>query len=215
MTLRRYKPLAKLALICCAVLAAGSAVPMVDSLGLAGLYSGRQRDETLLVKSLLEIQRNRLDNALDYIESLLRVNPNFKLAQLIRGDVLLAHSRPITTLGNVSNAHPDAVEGLREEAKVRLDSFLSPPPADRIPSNLVQLQPQQEHAIVVDISKSRLYLFRNDNGVPRYVSDFYVSSGKNGVEKTREGDQKTPLGVYFVNESLPKNTLTDFYGDGA
>ncbi|MDH4284589.1 MAG: L,D-transpeptidase family protein, partial [Gallionellaceae bacterium] len=48
-----------------------------------------------------------------------------------------------------------------------------------------------------------------------YVSDFYISTGKKGSDKVVEGDQKTPLGVYFVNASLPKNKLTDFYGSGA
>jgi murein L,D-transpeptidase YafK len=42
-----------------------------------------------------------------------------------------------------------------------------------------------------------------------------VTLGKNGVEKTREGDQKTPIGVYHVTANLPRQKLTDFYGSGA
>jgi murein L,D-transpeptidase YafK len=68
---------------------------------------------------------------------------------------------------------------------------------------------------VIDISKATLYLYENVNGEPRYVADYYVSSGKKGSEKLAEGDQKTPLGVYFVNASLPKSQLTDFYGNAA
>jgi len=42
-----------------------------------------------------------------------------------------------------------------------------------------------------------------------------VSSGKNGALKVREGDEKTPIGVYHVTESLPPQKLSDFYGSGA
>jgi len=41
-----------------------------------------------------------------------------------------------------------------------------------------------------------------------------VTLGKNGVEKTREGDQKTPIGVYHVTRTAAQK-LTDFYGAGA
>jgi murein L,D-transpeptidase YafK len=47
------------------------------------------------------------------------------------------------------------------------------------------------------------------------VADYYVTLGKNGTEKTREGDQKTPIGVYHVTANLPRKKLTDFYGAGA
>lgn len=68
---------------------------------------------------------------------------------------------------------------------------------------------------MVDSRRSRLYVFANDDGRPRLVADYYVTLGKNGVDKTREGDQKTPVGVYHVTANLPKSKLTDFYGAGA
>ena len=42
-----------------------------------------------------------------------------------------------------------------------------------------------------------------------------MTLGKNGMEKTREGDQKTPIGVYHVTANLPRQKLGDFYGAGA
>ena len=45
------------------------------------------------------------------------------------------------------------------------------------------------------------------------MTDFYISLGKNGVEKQRQGDQKTPLGVYRVISA--RERLPDFYGPGA
>src|SRR5205085_7112581 len=38
---------------------------------------------------------------------------------------------------------------------------------------------------------------------------------KNGTDKNREGDQKTPLGVYYVTSSIPRQKLSDFYGTAA
>jgi murein L,D-transpeptidase YafK len=91
----------------------------------------------------------------------------------------------------------------------------SRPSDDRLPRYVLQLHPGQKHVLVVDSRRSRLYVFGNDQGRPRLVADFYVSLGKNGVEKTREGDQKTPIGVYHVTGNLPRSKLTDFYGAGA
>src|SRR5881396_2111821 len=91
----------------------------------------------------------------------------------------------------------------------------SRPSEDRLPRYVLQLHPGQKHVLVVDSRRSRLYVFGNDQGRPRLVADFYVTLGKNGVEKTREGDQKTPIGVYHVTGNLPRSKLTDFYGAGA
>ncbi len=171
--------------------------------------------EAMLVKSLLEVRQNRLDIAMKDIEALLKIYPNFKLAHLIRGDLLMARAHPLSTIGSAASASPQQISDLREEARARLLHHLEQMPAGRVPKYLVQLQPEQRHAVVVDTDKSRLYLFRNENGAPRYVADYYVSSGKAGAEKNREGDQKTPLGVYFVTANLPRTQISDFYGTGA
>jgi murein L,D-transpeptidase YafK len=167
-----------------------------------------------LAKSLQAVRNNHLDVALNEVDSLLKINPNFKLAQLVRGDLLLARSRPITDFGDAPNAPRDRVQDLREEANARLQRVQQQQPI-AIPKYLWQLSPQQKYAVVVDTGKSTLYLFENVNGEPRYVADFYISVGKKGSDKLSEGDQKTPLGVYFVNSHLTKDKLTDFYGSGA
>ena len=69
--------------------------------------------------------------------------------------------------------------------------------------------------MVVDTRRSRLYVYQNQSDRPRLVADYYISTGKNGSQKIREGDQKTPVGVYHVTASLPKQKLSDFYGNGA
>ena len=170
--------------------------------------------EQLLVKSLMSINDNKLGVAMNEVDSLLKINPNFKLAQMVRGDLLLAHAKPISDFGNMPGAPRAQMEDLRDEARARLQRFQQQPPT-LTPKYLWQLDAEQHYAIVVDTSKATLYLYENVNGEARYVADFYISIGKEGVEKLVEGDQKTPLGVYFISSSLPKNKLTDFYGSGA
>lgn len=168
--------------------------------------------EALLVQSLIDIQNNHLDSALRHIDTLLQVRPNFRLAHLIKGDLLMARARPISTLGDMPDSR---MRDFRDEARVRLQHYLDPSPHDLIPEYLLQFDGRQPFAVVVDTSRSRLYLYRNENGEPRYLTDYYITVGKKGAEKNREGDQRTPLGVYFVVDDLPKTKLTDFYGAGA
>jgi murein L,D-transpeptidase YafK len=171
--------------------------------------------DALLAGVIEEIGQERFDLALQNIDALIRVKPNFRLAHLIRGDLLLARAHTINTLGAAPNAPVGQLEGLRAEALARLQAYRERPPTNQVPRYLMQLRDDQKYAVVVDTRRSRLYLYQNDNGKPRFVADYYVASGKNGAEKSREGDEKTPIGVYHVTASLPRRKLSDFYGSGA
>jgi murein L,D-transpeptidase YafK len=162
------------------------------------------------------IEANRLDLALQRVEALIAAHPNFRLAHLIRGDLLLARARPLQTFGDVVKTVPrEKVEDLRAETLARLHALRERPRAHRLPRAVLQLHPGQKHALLVDSRHSRLYVFENVDGRPHYLADYYVSLGKRGVDKAREGDQKTPIGVYHVTANLPRQKLTDFYGAGA
>jgi murein L,D-transpeptidase YafK len=183
--------------------------------GMPAYAAGEPDPEALLNQAIEEINGNRLDAALATVDRLLDLKPQFRLAHLIKGDLLLARARPLRTMGNALGVPRDRLDDLREEAVARLNAYRERPQTDRVPRYLLQLNADQKHAIVVDTQKSRLYLYENDNGKPRFVADYYISTGKMGADKTREGDQKTPVGVYHVTSSLPRNKLTDFYGHGA
>ena len=171
--------------------------------------------EAQLVKSLQAINDNHLDVALNEVDKLLRVNPNFKLAQLVKGDLLMAHAGAIDDIGSAANARPDEIKGLRDEARARMQRVMSQSGAKLVPRFLWQMDAQQKYALVVDTSRATLFVYENVNGEPRYVTDFYVTIGKLGTEKLSSGDQRTPIGVYFVKAELPKNKLADIYGGGA
>lgn len=171
--------------------------------------------EGLLVKGLLEATQGKLDAALSDIEQVIRAMPNFKLAHLVRGDLLQAKARQISGFGNAPNAPHEEISDFQDEARARLERYLSREDLPTQPDYLWQLEPGQHHAIVVDTAKSRLYLYRNDNGKPRYVADYYVTVGKNGTEKQTEGDKRTPIGVYFAGKQLARKKLPDLYGTAA
>jgi murein L,D-transpeptidase YafK len=171
--------------------------------------------EAQLAKSLQAISNNRLDIAFNEVDNLLRNNPNFRLAQLVKGDLLMARAGQISSFGNAANAPRDKIEDLRDEARVRLQRMQAQPANKQAPRFLWQLDSAQKYALVVDTSRSTLYVYENVNGQPRYVTDYYVTIGKLGTEKTAEGDQRTPIGVYFIKADLPKKHLADMYGSGA
>lgn len=194
------------------VVAPSLAAPVVAALATTVSDSG---PEPQLARIFEAIEQNRLDSGLQQTEALLRQYPNFRLGHLIKGDLLLARTKQIAGFGTGAGAPSDKVADLRDEAIVRLKGYRSKPQVNFVPRYLLQMQPDQQHAIVVDTQKSRLYVYANDNGRPRFVADYYITQGKLGADKVSEGDKKTPVGVYHVTSSLPRQKLADLYGSGA
>ena len=136
--------------------------------------------EAQLVKSLQAINDNHLDIALNEADDLLRVNPNFKLAQLVKADLLMARAGAIDNIASAANAPHDKIEYLRDEARVRLHRVMSQSEAKLVPRFLWQMDPQQKYALVADTSRATLFVYENVNGEPCYVTDFYITIGKLG-----------------------------------
>ena len=157
--------------------------------------------------------------ALHKAEALVRDHPNFQLAQLVYGDLLASQIRAVNTLGDVPAAAASAagplLADLRQESQLRLQALRERPAAGMVPSQFLALSPRNKHAIAVDASRSRLYLFENTPSGLKLLADYYISVGKSGIEKAVEGDLRTPLGVYFISSNLDPKLLRDFYGSGA
>jgi murein L,D-transpeptidase YafK len=206
---RAFKPLAALVK---AALAAALIVLPTGVIGGGGF--GYSDAETLLLKALGEIRLARLDLAGLTITELLGRYPNFRLAHLVQGDLWLAKSRQIDSLGS-SALQADSLTGLRAEANARVKREQDSVKPDQIPANFWRLPSTQQFALAVDVDKSRLYVFENQAGRLVRVADFYATVGKAGAGKAREGDLRTPLGAYTLQGAIARDKLTDLYGAGA
>ena len=58
-------------------------------------------------------------------------------------------------------------------------------------------------------------MFAQQNGGLVRLSDYYITIGRAGFGKEREGDLKTPVGVYHVDGYIPGTQLHARYGAGA
>jgi len=172
---------------------------------------------------LLEVYRlvgsGQTRQALRKAEALVKDVPNFQLAQLVYGDLLSSQTRPLPAMGNapgeLAAKAPQRLDQLRMEADRRLQALRERPPQGALPTQFIEVPPTTRHAIAVDASKSRLYLFENGPNGLQLVADHYASIGRLGADKSFEGDQRTPLGVYYITSRLDAKKLTDFYGIGA
>ncbi|WP_019140498.1 L,D-transpeptidase family protein [Noviherbaspirillum massiliense] len=171
--------------------------------------------ETLLIEVYKALGANQLRIAQAKADALVEAYPNFRLGHLIRGDLLMMHTRPVTALGAAAGAPEDKLRDLRDEAMVRLRSLRERPSPDRVPRPVLQLREDQKHVLVVDAKRSRLYVYENQGGQLKFLTDYYVSQGKLGIHKVKEGDQRTPVGVYYITSRLSGARLPDFYGSGA
>ncbi len=164
--------------------------------------------------------------ALAKAEALVQDHPNFQLAQLVYGDLLSLQVRPVRQLGDIAEDRPavrEQLRNLREESRRRLRALAERPPEGAIPTQFLALSNQSRHAIAVDASRSRLYLFENSTPANaqdtppqlKLIADFYISVGLSGIDKWAEGDKRTPLGVYYITSSLNPQSLPDLYGVGA
>ncbi len=175
--------------------------------------------EARLIKIYRQIGQGDTRGALRQAELLVNDFPTFALAQLVYGDLLSARTRQIKSFGDVPPAQLKAADAtlteLKNESMLRLKALRERPPAGNIPAEFLQLSPRNKHAIAIDASRARLYLFENRATGLALVADYYISVGKLGIEKKTEGDQRTPLGVYFITSTLDPKTLKNFYGSGA
>ena len=189
---------------------------LAASLGATASDSGTHHadPESRLLEALKQLNHGKLDSALADLSELTREQPDFRLANYLYGDLLLAKAGRIPTPGAVSDAGGSR-QALIDEARSRWKHRLQAPSADAVPNAVLALAPRYDHVVVVDLRRNRLYLLRNHNGVPTIQADFYASIGEAGMGKHVEGDAKTPIGVYHVTEYKDDAELPELYGNGA
>lgn len=175
--------------------------------------------EGRLIAAYAALGEGRGREAFEMAASLVHDHPNFALAQLLYADLLAARAGWPAAFGVEAGVRNDTTDprrlALRLEAQRRVAALRERPPPGRVPAEFVRLSPSIRHAVAVDASRSRLYLFAHGPQGLRLERDFYVSLGKQGVDKRAEGDRRTPLGVYWITAALPRHQLDARFGHGA
>lgn len=87
--------------------------------------------------------------------------------------------------------------------------------ANAVPAYVLELPESVSDVLIADTGTAMLHRFgRTASGI-KQIDQRYMSIGLNGVGKKRAWDRKTPLGIYFITESLDTKYLHDKYGVAA
>ena len=178
-----------------------------------GIAATEPNPETQLLTALDDLNRGQVETAWAGLDQLVRRTPNFRLARLYYGELEAARSGKAPKDPLASN-DPD-IQGLAEEARVRLQQWHERIPQGTLPDVFLRLAKVHRHAVVVDLPRARLYLLEVSDGSMKVVKNFYAASGKGGWGKRKGGDNRTPLGIYHVTGFLPDTKLPELYGAGA
>jgi len=172
-----------------------------------------EKAETELLQVIDFMRNGKNEEALAIAEKLSKNYPNFKLGKIIYADLLSSYLQKKPKLG--SKSIDKELNDLKNEAKARINFNSVYKNKDLLPESIIQLADNVPYAFLIELSKSRLYLVKNNNSVPEIIADFYVSIGKAGFNKKASGDNKTPIGVYKITSHLIDEDLPELYGDGA
>ena len=182
----------------------------------AGTARGVDVVETRLFDALDRFVAGDRPAAFDALSTLTESHPRFRAARIIHQSLLEADNLRAVLKDLRPRASVSLLEDSTDEAYSRLTYWYERPPRGFLPDVLIEAAPFRTKVLVADATRSRLYLFDwVGDGRWKMRGDWYASIGRGGTAKRREGDEKTPLGVYFVTMWVPGQHLSDFYGAGA
>ena len=169
--------------------------------------------ETMFRGALSAVLDNRPEAALTIATDALALKSDFRITEILRADLLAAyaHQKPLMAMPQMLRQW--RVVGLKDEMLVRFTH--RPPAANLLPQGILQLSSRHRFALVLDAAHARLYVFRNVQGRPLLIDDYYASIGHGGMHKRTEGDNRTPTGIYRTVTFLADTALPELYGMGA
>ena len=182
---------------------------------LSGTAGGLDARETELFEALDRFRAGDRSGALEALDRVTDSYPNFRAARLIKSSLHETRSLRATLVDLTPRAVFSLMEDPTDEAHSRLSYWFERPPPGHLPAVLIEAAPGRTKAVVADTAHSRLYLFDWTGEGWTMQGDWYASVGRGGSAKRREGDLKTPLGVYFVTMWVAGRYLPDLYGAGA
>ena len=177
--------------------------------------SGVQETERQLLAGFYALQNLQIEQAVEHFSGLADSAPNYKLAKMLKADLLAIQSGQKLSEQAFRVHYPKTIAALKNEARVRWQfsesSEVYTPPLEKF----LLKSASQPYVVFVDIASRRLHLYRQYNQQWLKLEDFYISVGGKGTGKLREGDRRTPLGVYLISDAIEQGRLPDFYGSGA
>jgi len=193
-------------------------IAIFTSFPVAGYSVNPESYERDLLGALGSLLTHDQSKATAQLETLTKSYPNSRSGYLLYADLLAALGGLTPAIGQaLGHLHRDVVSELREQLSIRWHYWHTIRAArqDLWPAALLQLSGQGRMVLYMDIPAARLIVYENDSGQLKEIDNFYASIGIAGFEKRREGDQKTPVGVYRVTGFIPGRMLHERYGSGA
>ncbi|HEX5055237.1 MAG TPA: L,D-transpeptidase family protein [Gammaproteobacteria bacterium] len=170
--------------------------------------------ERLTVTILDAATRQQWDLTQPALRSLREQYPEFRplpqLETLVQRHGMITLTPPVAITPETDEFLPDNLQ-----AELLLRWQHRAPAKGLYPYPLLKLGAHHPYIFVVDLEKARLYLYENAGGELRLLANYYSGIGKQGAGKRREGDHRTPVGVYTFLEYIGDNRLPDLYGAGA
>ncbi|MEM9384023.1 MAG: L,D-transpeptidase [Pseudomonadota bacterium] len=209
-----------LAFLFIALEAAPSAGAALEQSAQQSVFDSLAPTEQGLLRILDAVSAGDRKQAIELSNTLASTVSGFALLDALREDLRAAHDASTMALLQarwLASAAPshrssstDDTSLLAHEAVQRWRHRDYPVPSS-VPFVLA-LDRSIRHLIVVETSSSRLFLFRNEPEGLRLERDLYASLGRRGPGKNMEGDERTPLGIYFTLSRMDEEGLAERYG---
>lgn len=176
-----------------------------------------QRIDQLTAKALQAIARDELTLARATLQELVNDFPTYRLGHLLFAEL---HSAKTALPSSFSRSHyTQPFMELLLEASTRLahsdrlakNTFS----ADNLPTDIIKLGTGLKHWVQVDLEQGTQSVFDVENGELIKRWEQYIGYGAAGFDKFKEGDLKTPLGVYRIEGFRDDPSLPELYGSGA
>jgi len=179
----------------------------IPALAALAQSSAQDRPDPLLREALTEGLEARPSQAATKAREATSIEPRSRLAHWLHAQSVLALSG---SAPRISKTDQDFID----EARARIYT----PPAGWLPKAILKLAPDQRmppFTLLTDLSVSRIYVFKNAPSGPVLVEQFYTTLGLEGAPKKREGDRKTPIGVYRILKEINNPRSDGFLGHKA
>ncbi|MBN2866870.1 MAG: L,D-transpeptidase family protein [Thiotrichales bacterium] len=170
-------------------------------------------EEQGLLAAYAALQKLDLPQALHLTQALIERYPNYKAAQILKADLYAIRANQTSLMLRQQQKYQKQLLGFQEEGRLRWTFEQNTLETEGL--NYVMKTAESGYLIMVDAKLHRLYLYEQTSGGLVKKEDFYIMLGQAGIGKEREGDKKTPIGIYHINGWIDGKTLPDLYGEGA